>query len=126
MTQFSRKCSIPFFLIVWFFIWGICPWSSSSAAAQAAEAAHAKHGHHGEAGDTHHASKGTEHSCTGSISYSKGDDGSDRVLDFTGPTLDPSHLSGPAALSDRPYFFGATFLPKRLTHLYHLYVVYRI
>lgn len=125
MTQLLRKCSIPFFLTVWFFIWGICPWGDVPVA-QGAEAADAEHRHHGGADDAHHASKGTEHSCTGSISYSKGDDGSDRALDFTGPTLDPSHLSCPAVLSNRPYFFETTFLPKRLTHLYHLYVVYRI
>jgi len=53
-------------LLVWFFVWGICPWDNNSAAAQPIMATHAGHGHQ-EMDDTHHASKGVEHSCVGAI-----------------------------------------------------------
>lgn len=56
-------------LSVWFFVWGICPWSDSSASAAPYHAAHDRHGH--SASDSHHASKGGEHGCSGSLSYKK-------------------------------------------------------
>lgn len=119
---------ILFFLVVWFFIWGICPWNNSSPVAQTAEATHADHGHHGDMDDTHHASKGTEHSCSGSISYSiKLKDV--RPYEHVVPVL--------ALLPDlairlvqihgrlRPPLERST-LPKLLTQYYQLYSVYRI
>lgn len=121
------------FLAVWFFIWGICPWNSASSVAQAAQAAHAEHGHHGEADDTHHASKGTEHSCTGSISYSikvkhdRPPDDSTPIQDLISPVLPADRAVSlrrgdglPTLLLERHT------LPKRLTEYYQLYSVYRI
>ena len=61
---------MPALLLVWFFVWGVCPWDDNSAAAQTLITAHAGHGHQGM-DDTHHASKGGEHSCSGSASLSK-------------------------------------------------------
>lgn len=115
----------PVLLIVWFFIWGICPWSPTASVAQAAETAHAAHGHHGME-ETHHASKGTEHSCSGSISYTKSDLGSDRVLNRPGSVEATAITAGGPVRLNLPYFFDATFLPRLLTAYHQLYSVYRI
>ncbi|MFQ5597604.1 MAG: hypothetical protein ACE5GK_06080 [Nitrospiria bacterium] len=66
----KQRFSISALLLVWFFVWGVCPWDNASVAAQALGGAHARHGHR-EMDDTHHASKGGEHSCTMSASLSK-------------------------------------------------------
>lgn len=112
----------PLLLIVWFFIWGICPWSN--AAAHPGEAP--TQSHH-QTDHTHHASKGSEHSCSGSISYSKSDLGSDRLLNPAGAIeatiADDISLSG---RHDPSYFFELTSLPRLLTAYYQLYSVYRI
>lgn len=126
----NRKCSVLLFLAVWFLIWGICPWNNASSVGQAAEAAHAEHGHHGEADDTHHASKGSEHSCTGSISYSMKLI-NDRPPDHSTPIQDPTLSADPAVSLHqtrglpRPLLERHT-LPKLLTEYYQLYSVYRI
>ncbi|MCG3117853.1 MAG: hypothetical protein LLH30_19455 [Candidatus Manganitrophus sp. SA1] len=130
MAPLSRKCSIPFFLTVWFFIWGICPWSAPSFVAQAAETAHAEQGHHREADETHHASKGTEHSCTGSISYSvklKNDRPPDHGVALPNLTFpdDPSISLHPTRGLPKPLLERET-LPKLLTEYYQLYSIYRI
>ena len=126
----ARKYSMLLFLTVWFFIWGICPWSTTASVAQGAEAADVGHSHHGEADGTHHASKGTEHSCTGSISYSmklKNDRPPDHGAPIQGLTVsaDPViSLPQPHGLP-RPLLERHT-LPKLLTEYYQLYSVYRI
>lgn len=66
----KRRSSIFILLLVWFFIWGICPWDNASAVAQPLNAAQARHGRQ-EMDDTHHASKGITHSCTGPVSIFK-------------------------------------------------------
>ncbi len=114
----------PLFLIVWFFIWGICPWSNATPLAQAAEDSHPQHHHHNADG-THHASKGAEHSCSGSISYTKSDFGSDRLLSPVGPVT-IRFADCPARLNHPPYFFESTILPRLLTAYYQLYSVYLI
>lgn len=129
MTQFSRKCSIAFFLTVWFFVWGVCPWGDAPVA-QGAEAADAEHRHHGGADETHHASKGTEHSCTGSISYSMKLQ-SDRPLDHSIPIQDLMSSADPVISLHRPHGLLRPLcerhaLPKLLTEYYQLYSVYRI
>ncbi|MBI3802194.1 MAG: hypothetical protein HY282_00325 [Nitrospirae bacterium] len=112
----------PLLLIVWFFIWGICPWSNATPMAQAA----GEHAHPG-ADRSHHSSKGAEHSCSGSISYSKSDLGSDRLLDSVEPIEPALILAGCPAGSNRlPYFFELTSLPRLLNAYYQLYSVYRI
>jgi len=114
----------PLFLVIWFFIWGICPWNSA-AEAQAAEE-HPPSRHASERADTHHASKGTEHSCSGSISYTKSDFSSDRHLDPAEPVIVAATAANRSIRSHHPYFFEATFLPRLLTAYYQLYSVYRI
>lgn len=109
----------PLFLVIWFFIWGLCPWDNTLCAAQAGE------GHPGS--QTHHASRGTEHSCAGSISYSKSDLGSERYLSQTDPIgITVVVPDRPARLNDLPYFFELSFLPRLLTDYCQLYSVYRI
>ena len=129
MWQFSRKCSIVFFLTVWFFIWGVCPWNDASVA-QVPEAADAEHRHHGEADNTHHASKGAEHSCTGSISYSMKLK-NDRPLDHGIPIRDLTFSADPVISLHLPHGLPMPLLerhslPKLLTEYYQLYSVYRI
>lgn len=126
-----RKYSTPVFLLLWFWVWGICPWSSSSSAAQAGEATHADHGHHGAMDDTHHASKGTEHSCSGSISYSSKlqkerpyeQAGSlhQQIFFFADTSGYLNQVHGYQKL-----LFERSTLPKLLTEYYQLYAVYRI
>ncbi|HEY5600374.1 MAG TPA: hypothetical protein VIK48_06750 [Candidatus Manganitrophaceae bacterium] len=125
MTFLSFKKEVPFVLIAWFWIWGICPWSAASPAAFASETTHERHGHH-EADDAHHASKGTEHSCSGSISYSKNDFEAGRDQSISAHDSSPS--PGPAFRPDqiRPSFHQRAFLPKLFTEYYQLYSVYRI
>lgn len=124
-----RKYSAPLFLLVWFWVWGICPWNNSSAVAQVVETAHAHHGH--QAGDdTHHSSKGTEHSCSGSISYSSKLQ-NDRPPEQVVSIQHLSSLTDPAiCLSQfhgyRNPLFQRSALPKLLTEYYQLYSVYRI
>ena len=130
MVPSVQKYTIPLLLIVWFWVWGICPWNSASAAAQVVEAAHADHGHHG-VDDTHHASKGTEHSCSGAISFSKSNLKADQSLCHSAVTQDLSLLTDPAGPLNpidgylKPIFERNT-LPKLLTEYYQLYSVYRI
>ncbi|MCG3113299.1 MAG: hypothetical protein MCM46_15900 [Candidatus Manganitrophus sp. SB1] len=124
-----RKYSTPVFLLLWFWIWGICPWDSSSAVAQPLEAAHAQHGHR-SADDTHHASKGTEHSCSGSISYSsklQKDRPYEQVvlIQHIFPSTDPADWQRRSNGYQQPLFERST-LPKLLTEYYQLYAVYRI
>ncbi len=66
----KQRFSISALLLLWFFVWGVCPWDNNSAAARTLITAHAGHGHQ-ETDDTHHASKGGEHSCSGSASLSE-------------------------------------------------------
>lgn len=126
----SRQYSIPVLLMIWFCIWGICPWNSSSEAAQVAEAAHAEHGHE-ETDHTHHASKGIEHSCSGSISFSKNNlktdlprcqaiSGQDLLL-LINPVVGLSQAHGFLKL-----LFERNTLPKLITEFYQLYSIYRI
>lgn len=129
MTLPSQKYTIPVLLIVWFFIWGICPWNSSSAVAQPAEAAHAAHGHHGM-DDTHHASKGTEHSCSGAISYSQNNLKTDQALLASSPTQVPTLTDPTVSSNQNSGFFKLVIerstLPKIMTEFYQLYSIYRI
>ncbi|MDC4204715.1 MAG: hypothetical protein MPW14_16145 [Candidatus Manganitrophus sp.] len=114
----------PLFLVIWFFIWGICPWDNTLSAAQAGNPG--AHGH-SEATDPHHASKGTEHSCSGSISYSKSDLGSERCLSQTEPVGTTVVVPDrPIRLNDPSYFFELSFLPRLFTDYYQLYSIYRI
>ena len=127
-----RKASIFLTLIVWFWIWGICPWDVSSEAAHAGQAAHAAHGHH-EADDTHHASKGIEHSCAGAGVYNSNQNllkigwlqfhalfSEDLTLQAS-PIVRSLQADGfLASLLER------TVLPKLLSDYYRLYSVYRI
>ncbi|MFY9270609.1 MAG: hypothetical protein WAO55_12785 [Candidatus Manganitrophaceae bacterium] len=116
----------PLLLVVWFFIWGICPWNNTSSIAQASEEHHSSH-HHSETTDTHHASKGAEHSCSGSISYTKSDLGSAHFLSQSGSIeATVAIFDRPVRLNCPPYFFNSTFLPRLLTDYYQLYSVYRI
>lgn len=129
MAPSLQKYAIPLLLIVWFWVWGICPWNNTSAAVQVAEAAHSEHGHHG-IDDTHHASKGTEHSCSGSISFSKSNQKTDQMLCYSTFTRDLSLLTDSAHPNQihrylKPLFERNT-LPKLLTEYYQLYAVYRI
>lgn len=130
MSAHSRKYAIMSLLLLWFFLWGICPWDSSSAAAQPLEAAHTQHGHHGT-DDTHHASKGSEHSCSGSILYSneKSVEGKgclkpvatkrfSALIVLQSDLYQPYHLS--LSLSQTPQ------LPKRFSNLYQFNPTLRI
>lgn len=117
--------------MIWFFIWGICPWNNASEAAQVAEAAHADHGHEEEADHSHHASKGIEHSCSGSISFSKNNlktylslclaISSQNLLVLINPATGLSRAHGFLKL-----LFERNTLPKLLTEFYQLYSIYRI
>ncbi|MGB3941807.1 MAG: hypothetical protein WBK96_09975 [Candidatus Manganitrophaceae bacterium] len=125
-----HRLSISAFLLVWFFIWGICPWDTSSAAAQTVEAAHTQHGHQ-PVDDTHHTSKGIEHSCSGSISYSqekliqgKGCLKLAETKNFPALIVLPSHFYQPHHLS-LP-FSQTTRLPKRFSDLYQFNPTLRI
>lgn len=124
----SQKYSILLFLIVWFWVWGICPWNSSVSVAQAMEAADAQHGHQ-EMDNTHHASKGVEHSCSGSIFYGfklRNDRPQDHVsiqpvsllADPIVPIVEIENFQTP--------LLQRRILPKLLTEYYQLYSVYRI
>lgn len=124
-----RKYSSPVFLLLWFWIWGVCPWDSSSEIAQPLESAHAQHGHQA-ADDTHHASKGTEHSCSGSISYSSKSQ-KDRPceqavsIQCIAPSIDPTVCLSQSQ-GYQKLLFERSALPKLLTEYYQLYAVYRI
>ncbi|MFY9271108.1 MAG: hypothetical protein WAO55_15300 [Candidatus Manganitrophaceae bacterium] len=121
-----HRVSISVFLLTWFFVWGICPWENPSATAQPLRAVHVGHGHR-EGDDTHHASKGSEHGCTGSISYTKKSEDSRYPLHAVAPLISLLAVASPPIGFDRhPYFFESTFLPKQLTEYYQLYSVYRI
>ncbi|MCG3113305.1 MAG: hypothetical protein MCM46_15930 [Candidatus Manganitrophus sp. SB1] len=96
--------------------------------AQAMEAAQAQHGHQ-EMDDTHHASKGTEHSCSGSIFYgfkSRNDRPQDHV------SIQPVFLLADPVVPivEIEYFLTPLLqrrtLPKLLAEYYQLYSVYRI
>lgn len=129
MLACPRKYIVPL-LLLWFLIWGICPWDISSAAAQPLEAAHTRHGHQATE-DTHHASKGSEHSCSGAVSFTKNDLQKDKHLLQTVASVDCSVLTdltrhvpstGPLPLS----FSDTGVLPKLLSDFYQLYSNYRI
>lgn len=127
---FRNRFLISVLLLFWFFIWGICPWDNSSEAAQILEMAHTQHGHQA-AEDTHHASKGIEHSCSGSISYSQV-----KLIEGKG-FLKPAPLSEsivlvvlPLSLS-QPHHLSLPFsqtpqLPKRFSELYQFNPTLRI
>lgn len=129
MSAHSRKYAITPLLLLWFFLWGICPWDGSSAAAQPLEAAHAQHGHHGT-DDAHHASKGSEHSCSGAISLVKNELPKEKELLKSVSLADHSianplyslHFVGPLPRS----FSNTMVLPKLLSNLYQLHSNYRI
>jgi hypothetical protein len=129
---FYRKGNILLILIVWFWVWGICPWDASGEAAHAGQAAHAAHGHH-EADDTHHASKGAEHSCAGAGIYNS----NQNLLKIGWLQIDaapPHNLSFEIDLPDPPFrtdgrlfsLLERAVLPKLRTEYYRLYSVYRI
>lgn len=127
---FRNRFFISVLLLFWFFIWGICPWDNSSEAAQILEMAHTQHGHQA-AEDTHHASKGIEHSCSGSISYSqekliqgKGCLKLAETKNFPALIILPSHFYQPHHLS-LP-FSQTTRLPKRFSDLYQFNPTLRI
>lgn len=130
MLPSIRKYMIPLLLLVWFWIWGICPWNDASLAAQVLEASHTKQGHHG-VDDTHHASKGTEHSCSGSISFTQNNLKTDQTLclsfskEHVPLSIDPAIILSRTLGFLRPIFERNT-LPKLLTAFYQLYAVYRI
>lgn len=127
-----RKANILLVLVIWFWIWGICPWDVSSEAAHAGQAAHASHGHH-EADDTHHASKGIEHSCAGAGAYN-----SNQNLLKIGwlqfhavfsqdLTLQASSVARPLQADGfLVSLLERAVLPKLLSDYYRLYSVYRI
>lgn len=121
---------IPLFLLVWFWIWGICPWNDASLPAQVLDGSHAEQGHHG-VDDTHHASKGTEHSCSGSISFTQNNLKTDQTLCLSfskeniTPSIDPAMTLSHTHGFLRPLFERNT-LPKLLSEFYQLYAVYRI
>lgn len=127
-----RKANILLVLVIWFWVWGICPWDVSSEAAHAGQAAHAAHGHH-EANDTHHASKGIEHSCAGAGVYN-----SNQNLLKIGWLQFHAVFSEDLTLQASPIVrslqadgFWASLLeravlPKLLSDYYRLYSVYRI
>lgn len=119
----------PLLLAVWFLVWGICPWGEAPSTAQAAEkhASHASHAHSGSS-ETHHASKGAEHSCSGAISYSDPDSNHLlRAAGAAGPAEPTVALPDSRLRSGRAsYFFELTALPRLLGAYYQLYSVYRI
>ncbi len=126
-----NRMTTCFLLLVWFFVWGVCPWSDSSSVAHAGEATHADHGHHGDMDDTHHASKGAEHSCSGSISYSSKlqkerprEQAASVYQYFFSPTDPPIHLN--QAHGYQKPLLERSILPKLLTEYYQLYSIYRI
>jgi hypothetical protein len=127
MARLLQKYMIPLLLIVWFWVWGICPWNN--AAAPTVEGPRTEQSHHG-VDDTHHASKGTEHSCSGSISFTKTDLKAASSLYHTISTQEVSLIS-PAMSVDqidrflKPLIERST-LPKLLTEFYQLYSIYRI
>lgn len=126
-----RTSKVLFVLIIWFWVWGICPWDSSSAATPVMQGVHAQHGHQA-AGETHHASKGGEHSCANPTLYSSSQfqkDGHLFLIDgpfsFTAVLWNlmlSADLSGYLPSSFQP----RTFLPKLLTEYYQLYSIYRL
>jgi hypothetical protein len=126
-----NRTTICLLVLVWFVIWGICPWNSSSSVAQAGEATHDAHGHHGDVDDTHHASKGTEHSCSGSISYSSKVQ-KERPQEQTFSVYQhPSLFTDPLIHLRQAHGYQKSLveksnLPKLLTEYYQLYSIYRI
>lgn len=124
------KPGILLLLAVWFLVWGICPWSDSLAAAEGPESAHPLHDHH-EADDTHHASKGAEHSCSGSISFTKNDLKADQTFCQSLSGHDPQRSADPAIRLIQDHgilkpLLRRNVLPKLLTRYYQLYSVYRV
>lgn len=125
-----RKCSVLVVLTIWFFIWGICPSDNSSPKAQAREMADTRHGHPYEMDHTHHSSKGTEHSCSGSIVYNSDNSNLGLVFSHTTSVLIPPIDTDSDNLSKVDEFqkllFERNSLPKLISQYYHLYSVYRI
>lgn len=119
-------------LIIWIWVWGICPWDSSSAATQVMPDGHVQHGHQ-EAGETHHASKGGEHSCANPTLYSSYQFQRDRLplhlvdglSSFTALLWSPAFSVSTSDYPPAP-FQPYAFLPKLLTEYYQLYSNYRI
>lgn len=126
-----RTSKALFLLIIWFWVWGICPWESSSAMTQVMQDGHAGHGHQ-ETNETHHASKGGEHSCANPTLYSNPyfqKDGPLSLID--GPSSFTAVLRNPAFSVDSSdclpnAFLPRAFLPKLLTDYYQLYSNYRL
>lgn len=130
MEMSVRRYSVLVLLTVWFFIWGICPSDNFQPVAQAMETVHTGHGHHHEMDHTHHSSKGTEHSCSGSIVYNSDNSNSGPVFSHTTSVLVPPIDTDPDNLSQVDEFqkllFGRDTLPKLISEYHHLYSVYRI
>ncbi|HIE66308.1 MAG: hypothetical protein ABGX83_09420 [Nitrospira sp.] len=127
----SKKRLFTFVLLpVWFFVWGICPWDNASVAAQPLVATHAGHGHQ-EMDDTHHTSKGVEHSCVGAISLSKQQSnwGKDSLQplprnESSGSIFVFAQFHQPPHL---PLPFSQTLrLPKRFSNLYQIHQSFRL
>lgn len=130
MASSSNRYSIPVLLVVWFWVWGICPWNSPFSPPEASNVSQTDHGHHG-IDDTHHASKGTEHSCSGSIPLTESNLKSDRILSDSvspiGLLLSEDAAIGPIRIDRfQKHLFERHALPKLLTEYYQLYSVYRI
>ena len=129
------KISLVALLVLWYIVWGVCPWNNASAAAQPYYTAHTSHGHAAghPAEESHHASKGSEHSCTGSAAYS-----SPEKLSQQCAMVAQTGFLSLAALHDvdtglfratrpsRPFFFQASVLPKRFADLSLFYSVFLI
>lgn len=125
-----RTSKVLLLLIIWFWVWGICPWESSSAATPVMQGGHAQHGHQAT-GETHHASKGGEHSCANPTLYSSCQFQKDGPPSFSDGSSSFTAVLWSLALSvDSGYlpnsFQPHIFLPKLLTEYYQLYSNYRL
>lgn len=130
MVPSAQKYMIPLLLLVWFWIWGICPWNDASLATRLSESSHTEQSHHG-VNDTHHASKGTEHSCSGSISLTQNNLKTDQTICLSFSNGHVPLSTDPAIILSRTHgflrpIFERNTLPKLLTEFYQLYTVYRI
>lgn len=128
------RVPIAVFAVLWYIVWGICLWDDHAAAAQPYYAAHTDHGHAAghETDGSHHASKGTEHSCTGSAALST------ETLSQQCTIVAQADHRNLADMRDvgtgvfrtthpsRPFFFQASVLPKRFADLSLFYSVFLI
>ncbi len=120
----KNRFSISLLLFVWFFIWGVCPWDNNSASAQTLMTAHAGHGHQ-KTDDTHHTSKGGEHTCSRSALLSK-----EEASWGKGPLIPLPHNDSTVSIivtsrfyhpTHRPlHFLEARIFLKRISNLYQL------